>query len=202
LPTDKILSINETTVKLSLLPYETDPSFVTYNEGHISPEKRHCFHNPYSNTTVLMFQLDCNDDKEFNRVYRTTYMECPSILVNLQQFHIARYQHGLHFLKTDNFVPFNNFRTFNTSHAYICQKNLLAMKVASIARKVKIDSKMLSITLFLLCTLYNWYYNSFYVNWIIGWRSKMILMNISIISYRDINVLQGYMLHLQITRCF
>jgi hypothetical protein len=155
LPTDKVLSVNETTVKIRLLRYETDPSFVAYNEGRRSPKKRHCFHNPYSNTTVLMFPLDCNDDKEFNRVYSTTYLDCPSSLVCLHQLHIARHQHGLHFLKTDNFVPFSNFRTFNSSHVYICQKNLLAMKVASIARKVIIDSKMLSIVLLLLYTLYN-----------------------------------------------
>jgi hypothetical protein len=59
------------------------------------------------------------------------------------------------------------------------------MKVASIARKVIIDSKMLSIVLLLLYTLYNWNYN-----WIIGWRCKTIIMNIFILPYRVINVWQ------------
>jgi hypothetical protein len=85
-------------------------------------------------------------------------MECPHSLIPLQHFHIERQEHGLRFLKTDTFVSFNDFKTFNSTHVFVCQKTLLATQVVSLAGKNTLDGYGVLIVLLLHVKLHNLYF--------------------------------------------
>jgi hypothetical protein len=158
LPSDKFISINGTAVKIQFLRYETDPSFTAYDKGRHSIENIQCIYNPYSNTMLIMFPIERYQSETAHRIYSVTYMECPHSLIPLQQFNIERQENGLRFLKTDAFVSFNDFKTFNSTHVFVCQKTLLAMQVVSLAGKNTLDGYGVLIVLLLHVKLHNLYF--------------------------------------------
>jgi hypothetical protein len=101
-----------------------------------------------------MFPLERYWPINAHRTYSISYMDCPSSVIPLQLFHIERYERGLRFLETDVIVSFNDFKTFNSTHVFVCQETLLAMKIVSKAVKMTLDGYRGSIVLLLYIALH------------------------------------------------
>ena len=151
LPHNKSIVVNGTTSMIQYFHYETDPSFIANEKTWLLHQEPRRIHNPYSNATVILFPLsECYNSAEDGRMYTIAHMECPSILLPLQMFDVERKEHGLYVKKTNTNVPFSEFRSFNSTHVYVCQETLLAMKVASVARILKpLNSCILTIVVFI-----------------------------------------------------
>jgi hypothetical protein len=142
---DRLLSprsivIDGTNLTIEFLRFGMDPSFITNDDDLRLKQERKCIYNPHNKHTVVMFPSECSDSVEEDRIYSLTYMECPSILISLHTFDVERNKHGLHFKNTDTHVPFSDFKTYNSSHVNVCQKNLLAMEVTSVAGRLILNA--------------------------------------------------------------
>ena len=118
-----IVNVLNSKVMIKLNHGQFDPLFLTEDRGQgeqIIIKKNHYNNAALVHYPSIMDKCACANKSEPSTGYPLQFMECPSVLVALENINITRVASGLRIGQSRHFIPLNNVRSLNYTHVHIC----------------------------------------------------------------------------------